>query len=128
MCCSCTALSWFCNLASSQYLILRWMSRWNELRSFGWCCLGKGVGKSYYVITHCIGNLEILHNPYRLHLLYKVLPKQAVSRELCSFIRKPSQNCHAKSVAWTNCVIFPAGIYNVSNCFKFYGYLVIWPV
>ena len=42
LCCSCAALSWFCGLVSSQYLIsMRWMSRWRTLRSLGRCCLEK---------------------------------------------------------------------------------------
>ena len=42
LCCSCAALSWFCGLVSSQYLIMmRWISRWRMLRSLGWCCLEK---------------------------------------------------------------------------------------
>jgi len=39
---SCTALSWFYSLVSSQYLTsMRCMSRRRMLRSLGRCCLGK---------------------------------------------------------------------------------------
>ena len=42
LCCSCVALSCFCGLMSSQYLIsMRWMSCWRMLRSLGRCCLEK---------------------------------------------------------------------------------------
>jgi len=42
LCCSCTALSWFCDLVSSQYLnSMRGMSRWRMLRSLVRCCLEK---------------------------------------------------------------------------------------
>jgi hypothetical protein len=42
LCYSCAALSWFCGLVSSPYLIsMRWMSHWRMLRSLGRRCLGK---------------------------------------------------------------------------------------
>ena len=58
------ALSWFCNLVSSQYLTsIRWMSRWRMLRSLGRCWM------SYLQMLYCFHPL-IFHQPGTQSLMW----------------------------------------------------------